>query len=308
VAGDDSDKDKAVQPRPAAQLPRGLPRRKPPPPEEIPKGNANVDLARAPSGGERNKTPLEGALKALHDAGLAQELEIIRLRKEAIDSWEPPTEAQFNNWLTPDAAIGGLSGRIEDAPKKRWLVERLRGGAIAGVARQAQMGGLLRPFEPVPTNAWEHFDEDDSQFWEFGDATVTVEIPARPTGKGGYYAASHRTERFFDVRFHPDDLSGGARPRAVPAPPAAAEAQSEGRGQTTPLVNKGGRPAKPFWEDLLVEMFDQLWHGRLTPATQADIEKAMDSWLIAQGHEASERSIRERARKLWNAWIKEGNN
>ena len=248
--------------------------------------------------------------QALYDHAIAEEAEILRLRKaavEALAAWEPPTNEQFCNWFTPDDAVEGLTGRLEDGPKKRWLLERLRAGAIIGVARQSQARGMTSSFTRVPPRAWEFLDDDDPQFWEFGDVSVIIQHPSQPTGRGGQTSPTAHRERYLEVRFHPDDFSGGHRPRVVPPPTDTADPARE-EGQQQAITNKGGRPAKPFWEDLLVEMFDQLWHGRLMPQTQADIEKAMDSWLIANGHEASERSIRERAKKLWKAWIKESNN
>jgi hypothetical protein len=48
--------------------------------------------------------------------------------------------------------------------------------------------------------------------------------------------------------------------------------------------------------------------GDLQPKRQADIEKAMMDRVFALGQSASERVIRDAARKLWNTINSEGKN
>ncbi len=71
-----------------------------------------------------------------------------------------------------------------------------------------------------------------------------------------------------------------------------------------PASSPGGRPAKPWWEDLLIEITRQIWVGALNPEKQVDIENAMHEWIAAQGHTAGETPVRDRARKLFNALTK----
>jgi hypothetical protein len=147
----------------------------------------------------------------------------------------------------------------------------------------------IAQFALVPNYMFNGFDEwGDEHFWNTGDAAL--------------YQRDHLF-RFFDIRFDPETISSGPpkrRPiiRDLPAKNEASER----------TVNKGGRPRLEYWEPLLIEMFDQLWHGTLVPKTQADIEGAMHDWLSANGHSASERSVRQRAQSLWKVWTKEGNN
>jgi hypothetical protein len=146
--------------------------------------------------------------------------------------------------------------------------------------------------------------EHDDIFWEHGDATFRL---GGTTGYGDW--TEHRC---FDIRFDPASFTGKP-PRVAPLEetilvPRKGIPLPESTKAEAPERNKGGRPRKDFWEDMLVEMFDQLWHGQLIPKTQADIESAMQDWLSLNDYEASERSIRQRAQRLWKVWTKEGNN
>ena len=62
----------------------------------------------------------------------------------------------------------------------------------------------------------------------------------------------------------------------------------------------GGRPPAAWWDDLWVEICRQLYVGDLKPKRQADVVTAMLKWVSANGHEAAETTIKERARKLWH--------
>jgi hypothetical protein len=66
-------------------------------------------------------------------------------------------------------------------------------------------------------------------------------------------------------------------------------------------ANKGGRPRKEFWDDLLIAIFAQIYEGALTPKSQADLENAMLDWASAHGHQLGETSVKGPARKLFAA-------
>lgn len=68
---------------------------------------------------------------------------------------------------------------------------------------------------------------------------------------------------------------------------------------STPAKTQGGRPRAEWWEDLLINIAYQIHVGDLKPKKQADVERAMATWLAAHEHEAADSSVRERARKLW---------
>jgi hypothetical protein len=66
-------------------------------------------------------------------------------------------------------------------------------------------------------------------------------------------------------------------------------------------LNRGGRPRKDWWDALWVEICRQLVAGELRITRQADIERAMRDWAMANGHELSESAARSRAKLLFSA-------
>ena len=214
-------------------------------------------------------------------------------------SVEPGDEIDFDEWVTPLSALGVSDSRMADEHEMRSILERLKGGALVAVARNGWHYGdggehqydLVR----VPSRAWRSLDRNDEAFfWNSGDLVAESVTDSF---------------RFFDIRFHPDAFSGSGAPiRAEKADPVALANAAVKTVLEHANRNPGGRPKKDFWEDLLIEMFDRLWHGTLVPKVQADIEDAMADWLSANDKAASERSIRQRAQRLWKVWIKEGNN
>lgn len=100
----------------------------------------------------------------------------------------------------------------------------------------------------------------------------------------------------FGVTFRRSDIEAMVPPRTVldeqPTPSAPSP---------VPMKARGGRPKADWSEDSLIEMARQLYVGDLNPKTQADIERAMQEWLSNNGHEAAPSTVRERARKLWQA-------
>lgn len=63
----------------------------------------------------------------------------------------------------------------------------------------------------------------------------------------------------------------------------------------------GGRPPADWWEDLLIDLCFKHFHGDLPHQKQADIVRAMQDWITARGYDASESTIKLRARKLAEA-------
>jgi hypothetical protein len=219
-------------------------------------------------------------------------------------TWTPPSEPEFNErWLTTREAEDLLD--FSDLWRRHaWIMDRLITGQIVAVARTGQLRdqeNSIEPFVPIPFGFWQHItDADEEHFWETGDAKFTF---YDHTGYG-----TPRTRRFFEVRFEPEGFSGKPPRASPPQSPIPDQQPQPPDEREDDKRNKGGRPRLEFWEDLLVAMFDRLWHGGLAPQTQADIEKAMEDWLSQKRYSASERAIRDRARKLWKVWTKEGNN
>ena len=75
-----------------------------------------------------------------------------------------------------------------------------------------------------------------------------------------------------------------------------------------PIKNAGGRPPAAFADDLMCAVWASIYRGDFMPARQADIEKALKTWAVDQGHELGDTSARDKARKIWNAMHQEVGN
>lgn len=72
--------------------------------------------------------------------------------------------------------------------------------------------------------------------------------------------------------------------------------------------NVGGRPSAPFADDLMCAIWASIYRGDLKPQRQADVERAIKDWTVAQGHDLGDTSAREKARKIWVAMNEEVEN
>ena len=63
--------------------------------------------------------------------------------------------------------------------------------------------------------------------------------------------------------------------------------------------NRGGRPRKDWWDDLWCAVWGEVYRGDLKPKSQADIERAMMSWVIAREESVSESTLKPLARRMF---------
>lgn len=92
--------------------------------------------------------------------------------------------------------------------------------------------------------------------------------------------------------------------------------QFDGRGldildpapQPARVTGTAGRPPAGWWEDLIVDVFAKIYWGDLKPMQQSHIEAAMQEWISTKGWSASSSTVRKRARKLWDAIHRQGEN
>lgn len=77
---------------------------------------------------------------------------------------------------------------------------------------------------------------------------------------------------------------------------------------SAPVPNPGGRPRKEFWDDLWCAVWGQVFRAELMPKRQADIERAMLAWVVANSHDVSESAIKPLARKMFDEMAREGKN
>lgn len=134
---------------------------------------------------------------------------------------------------------------------------------------------------PVPKEFWwAEGREALKQNWITGDFETWI---------------NHRKRlRAFGVSFYRNDIKKMIPPDQPM--PLAAQAIA-----TQKNVSKGGRPPADWWEDLLIDLCFKHYRGELLHKTQADIVRAMQEWITAQGYDAAESTIKQRARKLFGA-------
>lgn len=81
------------------------------------------------------------------------------------------------------------------------------------------------------------------------------------------------------------------------------------KASASPTVsNLGGRPRKEYWDDLWNAVWGQVYRGELQPKRQADLERAMLDWAVANSHELSESTVKPLARKMFATMETEGKN
>jgi len=62
-----------------------------------------------------------------------------------------------------------------------------------------------------------------------------------------------------------------------------------------------GRPPKDYWEDVIIAMMVRWAEGDIKPKRQSEVAEAMKDWLDARSEKWSETTIKERAKKVFNA-------
>lgn len=221
------------------------------------------------------------------------------------------TEDVWNSWLEPIQAVRMLmdAGLDDREHAVNWLKARLRNGDL-------QAGGWHFKFPD---------EESDKPNLVIGRYKVTTwdRVAAIPWKDDFWISGVYQPDgddddishgiRFAPREFAPRELERKRFPhdliqvRLDPEPIAAfCERARKPRAELNPqaaLPNraKGGRPRKPFWDQLWASVAAQLYNGDLKPARQADIERAMHEWLAANGEDAGETAVRAKAKLLWAA-------
>jgi hypothetical protein len=209
-------------------------------------------------------------------------------------------EAVWSKWVSPRKAVLMVSPHISGSEEKAiaWLQRRLDfGQLLAGAASlfYVHKGKMHEgDFCEIPTTLWPDAlrisSEDD--FWISGDFADTPETPFDPS-------LSEFSCVLTGVRFNPRQLSelidGLSQDGLVLSNEGATD---KGKVAGT---RSGGRPTKPFWDQLWASVAAQLYNGDLKPTRQADIERAMHDWLALCDENAGETAVRAKAKLLWTA-------
>lgn len=203
---------------------------------------------------------------------------------------EGPTPEEFGAWLAPKDALGRLPKDNIEA-WKRAIVARLRAGEMQ--AAGSGDSGLA----PIRDWMWRDWRIVQQDIWITGDVEFTSQAPLSGPRIGRSNAEllepreQAKSASFLGIRFEPASFARAFKDEiAVASMPAPA---------------KQGRPPAPWWDDLWIEIARQLYAGDLKPDSQVAIEKAMQEWLAAQGHDAGESTIRRRANRLFQALTRE---
>ena len=220
-----------------------------------------------------------------------------------------PSWAIYERWFKPFDAIKLLlaAGLDDREHAVNWLRARARSNTVRAIAADASLPGYKKFADGecvlVPNAFWRDSGEIDwkHDFWISGDfQTIDDEEDGLAVGIVSYGRSATLSQKhapwgcyLVGVRFQPDPIIEFVGSASGPEQPVG----------TLPTRSKstGGRPPKPFWDQLWVAICAQLFKGELIAKRQADIERAMHEWLTAKGEEAGETAGRAKAKLLWEA-------
>lgn len=123
-------------------------------------------------------------------------------------------DLKFDDWLTPEAALGILPQTWEYKTKVNWISDRLNSGLIIAEARIYQSGNdsiISDRAHKISKEIWRECDyHREHDFWRTGDVTFTKTI-----WDDDYIDSTSTVGTAFDVRFNPAGFSSFT-PKPVP--------------------------------------------------------------------------------------------
>jgi hypothetical protein len=216
------------------------------------------------------------------------------------DLTDDPEPAEFATWLTPKKALTAI-GNVDAVVAIALIRHRASIGRVRAAAEYILWpdGEQKRQDElaAIPASWWKlttGLQDVSAPFWTAPVGDLVIE-----TDSGIDAMVYH----FSGVRFEPDGILALREPEAQEATtdpfaklPLIAPSASVLLQATR---HAGGAPPKPWWDDLWVEMFRQIWESELKPTAMAHIAQAMQQWADDHGHALSEATAKRAARKLW---------
>jgi hypothetical protein len=207
----------------------------------------------------------------------------IDVKKALQEAEDAAREGALNviEWISAASSVELIKPHFNNSAHaaKMRICEHAYARLVRARARRYMIDEATRDNSVVPHVFW----------WAEGNAALTQDWA---TGSFGTYINDIR-HRAFGVTFARVDLE-----KMIPAEliqrPTAPETPS-----TTPSA--GGRPPADWWEDLLIDLCFKHFRGELPHQKQADITRAMQDWITSHGYDASESTIKLRARKLADA-------
>lgn len=208
-------------------------------------------------------------------------VDVKKAMQDAEDATRVGALAKEIDWISAVSAIEFIKPHFNnsaDAAKMR-ICEHAHAKLVRARAGRYMIGEASRDNSVVPHVFW----------WAEGNTALTQDWT---TGSFSTYINDTR-HRAFGMTFARADIE-----KMIPAEllnqPTAPETPS-------PTASAGGRPPADWWEDLLIDLCFKHFHGDLPHQKQADIVRAMQDWITAHGCDASESTIKLRARKLADA-------
>jgi len=243
------------------------------------------------------------------------------------------TPKEFAVWLPAKEALKAVADAVGGYTAPTTILERLAAGLLRGAAEDTDYTRdrealPMQRFLVIPAWAWKELFENGNhellKLWRDGGQTIEKTEHHGPS-------ATRHVLRIFGARFDPaglrkipgvviptDNLSKSdptdvvviaraprtfesLRPKAAQRPVSASPAPVPARENTA--RSPVGRPSKDFWEDMVIAATRAiLYDDTLKPKTQADVQRWMADWAIANGHgHPGETALKERARKVFLA-------
>lgn len=202
-------------------------------------------------------------------------------------------------WISATAALTLLKPTLATYSARMAICNRAHNGLIRCRAQRLIIDTETRDNGEIPKEFWwAEGHKALEQNWELGDFATWIDL-GRITGNP-HLSAGKVQIKVFGVSFLRVDIEKMLT-AGLPSPAAAQKPVAS-------VATAGGRPAADWWDDLWVEICRQLYTGKLIPKRQSDIEGAMKDWLATRSEHPSDSTLRPRARKLWQAITREGEN
>ena len=240
---------------------------------------------------------------------------------------------EYERWIHPPHALALLS-EVADVPALvSTIAHHLEDGLIRSAAETIKV--------KESSHQWEYVEIDprfwigwaclaDNVFWQTGNRETFRDT--EPTKRFGLAPV-----RLYRVRFDPAGIDR-FKPPPLPKPKVEASAMaaaigSAKSGRRAPpegdlprpdlrdasaatLLARGvesqsaapaarnpvGRPSKPFWDDMWVEIVRRVYEDGYQPASIAEIAGDMMQWAADHGHDMSDSTAKRAARKLFEVF------
>lgn len=211
----------------------------------------------------------------------------VAVLESIIERLELFDDVSSDEWITAIDAVHLLKPVFGTYEAQMTICKRAHAGLIHARAERFLVDNKPHSNLDVPKGFWwAEGHESLRQTWLTGDFDTYVE-----RGEVRLQA--------FGVKFLRAEVE-----KMIPAKPVAEAPTID----STQAAAKGGRPTAEWWDDLLIDVCFKHFRGDLKPNSQADVARAMQDWLSENQRDAADSTIKVRARKVWRAIQREGEN